>query len=42
MGEVASMVGPSGSGTTELINDIERFANAPSGRCIFVNDAPMS
>jgi ABC-type lipoprotein export system ATPase subunit len=43
MGEVASIVGPTGSGKTELINDIERFANAntPSGRCVLVNDAPM-
>lgn len=39
MGEVASIVGPTGSGKTELINDIERFANqnTPSGRTILVN-----
>ncbi|HYA10963.1 MAG TPA: ATP-binding cassette domain-containing protein [Thermoplasmata archaeon] len=43
MGEVASIVGPTGSGKTELINDIERFAdaNTPSGRRILVNDAPV-
>ncbi|HYA57919.1 MAG TPA: ATP-binding cassette domain-containing protein [Thermoplasmata archaeon] len=39
MGEVASVVGPTGSGKTELINDIERFANenTPSGRKILVD-----
>jgi len=43
MGEVASIVGPTGSGKTELINDIERFANAntPSGRRVLVNDAAV-
>jgi len=43
MGEVASIVGPTGSGKTELINDIERFANAdtPSGRRILVNEASL-
>ena len=43
MGQVASIVGPTGSGKTELINDIERFANAntPSGRQILVNGSPM-
>jgi len=43
MGEVASIVGPTGSGKTELINDIERFANAntPSGRRILVNGSPI-
>ena len=40
MGEVASIVGPTGSGKTEFINDIERFANGntPSGRVILVNE----
>ncbi len=43
MGEVASVVGPTGSGKTELINDIERFANGdtPSGRRILVNGSPI-
>ncbi len=43
MGEVASIVGPTGSGKTELINDIERFANSntPSGRQVLVNGAPV-
>ena len=43
MGEVASVVGPTGSGKTELINDIERFANAntPSGRRVLVNGSAV-
>ncbi|HYA54999.1 MAG TPA: ATP-binding cassette domain-containing protein [Thermoplasmata archaeon] len=43
MGEVASIVGPTGSGKTELINDIERFANAntPSGRRVLVNGSAI-
>jgi len=43
MGEVASIVGPTGSGKTEWINDIERFADAdtPSGRRVLVNGAPV-
>jgi len=43
MGEVASIVGPTGSGKTEWINDIERFANAdtPSGRRVLVNGAAV-
>jgi ABC-type lipoprotein export system ATPase subunit len=43
MGEVLSIVGPTGSGKTELINDIERFAydNTPSGRRILVNGSPI-
>jgi len=43
MGAVASIVGPTGSGKTELINDIERFArgNTPSGRTILVNGTPV-
>jgi len=41
MGDVASVVGPTGSGKTTLINDIELFAdaNTPSGRRILINDA---
>lgn len=40
MGDVASIVGPTGSGKTALINDIELFANenTPSRRKIFIND----
>ena len=39
MGNVASIVGPTGSGKTTLINDIEMFANGdtPSGRRILIN-----
>ena len=41
MGDVVSIVGPTGSGKTTLINDIELFANAdtPSGRRILINGA---
>lgn len=40
MGQVLSVVGPTGSGKTALINDIALLANrnTPSGRCILVND----
>jgi ABC-type lipoprotein export system ATPase subunit len=39
MGDVASIVGPTGSGKTTLINDIELFANAdtPTRRRILIN-----
>jgi len=39
MGNVASIVGPTGSGKTTLINDIEMFADrdTPSGRQILIN-----
>jgi ABC-type lipoprotein export system ATPase subunit len=39
MGDVISIVGPTGSGKTTLINDIELFANAntPTGRRMFIN-----
>jgi len=42
MGQVVSIVGPTGSGKTTLINDIELFANGdtPSGRRILINGAP--
>lgn len=42
MGDVVSIVGPTGSGKTTLINDIELFANAntPSGRRLLVNGKP--
>jgi ABC-type lipoprotein export system ATPase subunit len=41
IGDVASIVGPTGSGKTTLINDIELFANnnTPTGRSILINDA---
>lgn len=40
MGDVVSIVGPTGSGKTMLINDIELFANrdTPSQRKILIND----
>ncbi|MEI6985281.1 MAG: ATP-binding cassette domain-containing protein [Rhodospirillaceae bacterium] len=42
MGDVVSIVGHTGSGKTNLINDIEMFAdgNTPSGRRILVNGQP--
>lgn len=41
MGDIISIVGPTGSGKTTLINDIELFANknTPSGRRVLVNGA---
>ncbi|MBN1457780.1 MAG: ATP-binding cassette domain-containing protein [Sedimentisphaerales bacterium] len=41
MGDEVSIVGPTGSGKTALINDIELFANenTPSRRKILINDA---
>lgn len=40
MGDVVSIVGPTGSGKTTLINDIELFAdgNTPTGRRLLIND----
>ena len=42
MGQVVSIVGPTGSGKTTLINDLELFANGdtPTGRRILINDEP--
>lgn len=42
MGDVVSIVGPTGSGKTALINDIALFADAdtPSRRRVLVNGAP--
>ncbi len=42
MGQVVSIVGPTGSGKTTLINDIELFADAdtPSGRRILIDGEP--
>ena len=39
MGDIVSIVGPTGSGKTELINDIERFANdnTPSRRKLLID-----
>lgn len=44
MGDVLSIVGPTGSGKTALINDIGLFANenTPSGRRILINDTVPS
>jgi ABC-type lipoprotein export system ATPase subunit len=42
MGDVVSVVGPTGSGKTTLINDIELFAdgNTPSGRRVLFDGEP--
>ena len=39
MGDIVSIVGPTGSGKTELINDVERFAdaNTPSKRKLLID-----
>ncbi len=44
MGDIASIVGPTGSGKTALINDIGLFADGstPSRRRILINDAAPS
>ncbi|MCS7303573.1 MAG: ATP-binding cassette domain-containing protein [Thermoguttaceae bacterium] len=43
MGQVVSIVGPTGSGKTTLINDIELFAHqdTPTGRTILLNGQPV-
>ncbi len=43
MGDIISIVGPTGCGKTTLINDIELFANynTPSQRQILINDEPI-
>ncbi|MEI7597178.1 MAG: ATP-binding cassette domain-containing protein [Bacteroidota bacterium] len=43
MGDIISIVGPTGCGKTTLINDIELFAdrNTPSKRRILINDEPI-
>lgn len=42
MGDIVSVVGPTGSGKTTLINDLELFAqgDTPTGRRILVDGAP--
>ncbi|HNY28244.1 MAG TPA: ATP-binding cassette domain-containing protein, partial [Candidatus Sumerlaeota bacterium] len=42
MGDIISIVGPTGSGKTTLINDIELFANSdtPTGRTILIDGKP--
>ncbi|HOE12704.1 MAG TPA: ATP-binding cassette domain-containing protein [bacterium] len=44
MGDVVSVVGPTGSGKTTLINDIELFADGttPTGRQVLINGLPPS
>jgi len=44
MGDIISIVGPTGCGKTNLINDIELFANnnTPSGRIILINGETIS
>lgn len=43
VGDIVSIVGPTGCGKTTLINDIELFANknTPSRRRITINDLPV-
>lgn len=43
VGDIVSIVGPTGCGKTTLINDIELFANqnTPSGRRVQINDEPV-
>ncbi len=43
VGDIVSIVGPTGCGKTTLINDIELFAshNTPSGRRVEINGAPV-
>jgi ABC-type lipoprotein export system ATPase subunit len=43
MGDIISIVGPTGCGKTTLINDIELFANknTPSERSVLINDEPI-
>lgn len=43
MGDIVSIVGPTGCGKTTLINDIELFANrnTPSNRQILINGSPI-
>jgi len=43
MGDIISIVGPTGCGKTTLINDIELFANrnTPSNRLVLINGEPI-
>ena len=42
-GEVLAVVGPTGSGKTQLISDIEQYADGETltGRSILINDLPL-
>jgi ABC-type lipoprotein export system ATPase subunit len=44
LGDIVSIVGPTGCGKTTLINDVELFANnnTPSGRRILINGEPVA
>src|SRR5271157_1765653 len=44
MGDIISIVGPTGCGKTTLINDVELFANhnTPSGRIVLINEEPIA
>jgi ABC-type lipoprotein export system ATPase subunit len=43
LGDIVSIVGPTGCGKTTLINDVELFAdrNTPSVRQVLINDEPL-
>ncbi|MGA3091245.1 MAG: ATP-binding cassette domain-containing protein [Terriglobales bacterium] len=43
MGDIVSVVGPTGCGKTTLINDIELYANGntPTGRTVLINGEPL-
>lgn len=43
MGDIVSVVGPTGCGKTTLINDIELYANGntPTGRTVLINGDPL-
>ncbi|MGA9505407.1 MAG: ATP-binding cassette domain-containing protein, partial [Terriglobales bacterium] len=43
MGDIVSVVGPTGCGKTTLINDIELYANrnTPTGRTVLINGEPL-
>jgi ABC-type lipoprotein export system ATPase subunit len=43
MGDIVSVVGPTGCGKTTLLNDIELYANnnTPTGRTVLINGEPL-
>lgn len=43
MGDIVSVVGPTGCGKTTLINDVELYANGntPTGRTVLINGEPL-